>query len=397
MRLKRALFAGFAALARALAPAFADPLVPTNPAGAAGGGGVTVGAGITGTCPNGDVLFSNSGAIACEVVSGTGTVTGVSWAGGLIAVSNPTTTPAFTVAGTSGGVPYFSSASTWASSGLLSANALMIGGGAGTAPSTTTTGAGVLTALGAAINASTGLPNVDGAITTGDCLMWGPGVQDAGAACGSGGSSLPAFGMPPYTTGKSIFYRNPLDIAPAFTGNVGAANEYMCGPWWLTQTLTVKALAIRVIGTSTGNGSVALQGALFNDLINTSGFHRPGTLIDYADGGGGFATGAAATVTSTMHNTTDTITIASPGLIWFCVQKFDGTATFAAISNTGNIIGALIGSATPANLIGTTMIDGVFIAGTAFGGANWVNWTTSTVFTEASGQGLGASGLLEIN
>lgn len=50
--------------------------------------------------------------------------------------------------GTSGGVPYFSSTSAIASSALLTANALMIGGGAGTAPSTTTTGTGVVTALG---------------------------------------------------------------------------------------------------------------------------------------------------------------------------------------------------------------------------------------------------------
>ena len=85
---------------------------------------------------------------------GDGTVTSVaqSFTGGLISVSgSPVTssgTLALTVAGTSGGIPYFSSASTWASSGALTANALVIGGGAGVAPSTTTTGTGVVTALG---------------------------------------------------------------------------------------------------------------------------------------------------------------------------------------------------------------------------------------------------------
>jgi hypothetical protein len=44
-----------------------------------------------------------------------GTVTSVSFTGGLISVATSTTTPAFTVAGTSWGIPYFSSASTWAS------------------------------------------------------------------------------------------------------------------------------------------------------------------------------------------------------------------------------------------------------------------------------------------
>jgi hypothetical protein len=86
-----------------------------------------------------------------------GTVTSVSFTGGIISISNPTTTPALTVAGTSGGIPYFSSTSAWASSALLTLNALMIGGGAGSAPSTTTTGTGVLTALGNATNAASGV------------------------------------------------------------------------------------------------------------------------------------------------------------------------------------------------------------------------------------------------
>jgi hypothetical protein len=85
---------------------------------------------------------------------GSGTVTSVaqSFTGGLISVSgSPITssgTLALTVAGTSGGIPYFSGASTWATSALLAANALMVGGGAGLAPATVTTGTGVVTALG---------------------------------------------------------------------------------------------------------------------------------------------------------------------------------------------------------------------------------------------------------
>ena len=72
--------------------------------------------------------------------------------GGIVSVSGSPITPsgtlALTVAGTSGGVPYFSSATTWATSAALAVNSLVIGGGAGAAPSTTTTGTGVVTALG---------------------------------------------------------------------------------------------------------------------------------------------------------------------------------------------------------------------------------------------------------
>ena len=81
-----------------------------------------------------------------------GTVTSVaqSFTGGIVSVAgSPITTSgtlALTVAGNSGGVPYFSTASTWASSNALAASALDIGGGAGAAPSTTTTGTGVVTA-----------------------------------------------------------------------------------------------------------------------------------------------------------------------------------------------------------------------------------------------------------
>jgi len=53
--------------------------------------------------------------------------------------------------GTSGGIPYYSSTSAMTSSALLAANALMVGGGAGVAPSTVTTGTGVVTALGVAV------------------------------------------------------------------------------------------------------------------------------------------------------------------------------------------------------------------------------------------------------
>ena len=91
---------------------------------------------------------------------GTGTVSTVSFTGGLISIANPTTTPAFTVAGTSGGIPYFSGATTWASSAALTQYGLMVGGGAGATPYTV---AG-LTFGGAA--AGTGLYLAAGTATT---------------------------------------------------------------------------------------------------------------------------------------------------------------------------------------------------------------------------------------
>jgi hypothetical protein len=95
-----------------------------------------------------------------------GTVTSVGFTGGVISVAAPTSTPALTVAGTSGGIPYFSSASTWDTSAALTANALMIGGGAGVAPATITTGTGVLTALGTNVGTAGAFVTFNGALGT---------------------------------------------------------------------------------------------------------------------------------------------------------------------------------------------------------------------------------------
>tara|TARA_R110000868_G_scaffold243115_2_gene499050 strand:- start:647 stop:2557 length:1911 start_codon:yes stop_codon:yes gene_type:complete len=103
---------------------------------------------------NGQVLTSNGAGAPTWAAAASGTVTSVSqtFTGGIISVSGSpiisSGTLALTVAGTSGGIPYFSSASTWATSAALAANSLVVGGGAGAAPATVTTGTGVVTALG---------------------------------------------------------------------------------------------------------------------------------------------------------------------------------------------------------------------------------------------------------
>jgi hypothetical protein len=129
------------------------------------GTGTTIAYTAAGT--TGQVLTATtSGAPTWASPATSGTVTSVSFTGGIITVATATTTPAFTVAGTSGGIPYFTSTSTWATSALLAANALMIGGGAGVAPSTTTTGTGVVTALGIAVGSAGAFVTFNGALGT---------------------------------------------------------------------------------------------------------------------------------------------------------------------------------------------------------------------------------------
>lgn len=101
-------------------------------------------AGFTVAPTTGHIVTCTVSSTTCTLTDGgavpAGTVTSVGFTGGLISVATATTTPAFTVAGTSGGIPYFSSASTWATSAALTAHGVVVGEGAATAPSSTTAG-----------------------------------------------------------------------------------------------------------------------------------------------------------------------------------------------------------------------------------------------------------------
>jgi hypothetical protein len=138
----------------------------------------------------------------------------VSFTGGIIAVATPTTTPALTVAGTSGGIPYFSSASTWASSGALTANGVVLGGGAGAAPTvtaadSTTTHALFATAGAPAFRAlaSSDLPAGTGTVTS---VGWTGGIVTVATA-----TTTPAFtiagtsGGIPYFSSASTWASTP--------------------------------------------------------------------------------------------------------------------------------------------------------------------------------------------
>jgi hypothetical protein len=178
---------------------------------------------------------------------GSGTVTSVaqSFTGGLISVAgSPVTssgTLALTVAGTSGGIPYFSSASTWATSAALAANALVVGGGAGAAPATVTTGTGVLTAL--AVNTGS-----SGAVVTqGGAIISATTVNDS---AGSG-----------YTIGYRQMPQNNQAAAATYTLVLADDGKHVYLTGGTTNTLTVPT-----------NASVAFPiGTVITVVNNNSG------------------------------------------------------------------------------------------------------------------------------
>jgi hypothetical protein len=170
--------------------------------GSGGFSSVTIGTGVSFTA--GTLSATGSG----------GTVTSVGFTGGLITVATASTTPAFTVAGTSGGIPYFSSASTWATSAALALNSLVIGGGAGLAPATTTTGTGVLTALGTNVGSAGAFVTFNGAL----------GTPSSGTVTNlTGTASININGTVGATTANTGAFTN-LSYTGTLTGSTGILN-----------------------------------------------------------------------------------------------------------------------------------------------------------------------------
>jgi len=217
---------------------------------------------------NGQVLTLAAG-VPSWATPTTGTVSSVSFTGGIISVATPTTTPALTVAGTSGGIVYFSSATTWATSALLAANALMVGGGAGVAPSTITTGTSVVTALGVAVGSA-------GAFVVNGGVLGTP----------SSGTLTNATGLP-LTTGVT----GTLPIANGGTGQTTASAAFNA----LSPVTTTGDL---IIGNGTNSATRLAIGT--NGYVLTSN----GTTATWSASTGGVTSFSAGTTGLTPNTAT---------------------------------------------------------------------------------------------
>jgi hypothetical protein len=182
--------------------------------------------------------------------------------------------------GTSGGVLYYSATGTLASSAALAASALVVGGGAGVAPSTITTGTGVVTALGVntgsagafVVNGGAlGTPS-SGALT--NCTSIPVNQATGTLPVANGGTGLTS-----YTTGDLVFASSAsalASLADVATGNALISGGVGIAPSYGKIGLTTHVSGVLPVANGGTNASSASITA-FNNITGYSATGATGT------------------------------------------------------------------------------------------------------------------------
>jgi hypothetical protein len=227
----------------------------------------------------------------------------------------------FTTAGTSGGIPYFSSAAALSSSAVLTANLPVIGGGAGVAPSVGSV-SGTTTKF-ATVNVTT--------FATGQCVQVDASLNltTTGSACGAGGGGT-TIGTTTITGGTS--------------GNFLYNNAGVYGERTPTQTTAVlipfstSTTAQGVVPGSNGAAATSFLNATGAWSVPAGGGGAPGgstTQVQYNNAG---AFGGISNVTTNGTSFTEADINASSSSSTFVVHGSAFTSTGININSSGNIL-----------------------------------------------------------
>jgi hypothetical protein len=156
--------------------------------------------------------------------------------------------------GTSGGVLYYSATGALASSSALTASSLVVGGGAGVAPSTITTGTGVTTALGVNVGTAGAVVVNGGALgtpssgtlssATGLPLTTGVTGTLPIANGGTNSTTVPTAGAVPYGTGTAYAFTAAGTAGYVLTSNGASAPTWAAASGGIT---TGKSIAMSMI------------------------------------------------------------------------------------------------------------------------------------------------------
>jgi len=243
-----------------------------------------------------------------------GTVTSVSFTGGIITVATPTTTPAFTVAGTSGGIVYFSSNTTWASSAALTQYGVVYGGGAGAAPVSTAAGT-----TGQVLTATTG-----GAPTWVTPTSGGTGTVTSVSVVSANGfagtvataTTTPAITLTTSVTGLLKGNGTAISAATANTDYQGVA-----APVTNTADFTVAATDIWLINNKSGSTcTVTLPTASSWSGRVLRFLNYQAQSVVSASSNVVPLTGGAAATSILLASTGDSATLVSDGTNWLITQ-----------------------------------------------------------------------------
>lgn len=297
------------------------------------------------TAGSGGQVLTSAGGLGSPMTWTTptvGTVTSVaeSFTGGLISVGgSPITsagTLALTVAGTSGGVVYFSSSSAWASSAALGANAIMVGGGAGTAPATLASLGTTTTVLHG--NAA-GLPSFAAISLTADVSGILP-VANGGTGLSSGTSG----GILGYTatgtlassvllTQHAIVIGAGAGATPTPLASLGTSTTVLHGAAAGDPTFGAVSLTADITGVLAGvNGGTGVANS--GRTITLGGNVTTAAALTQA---GAFATTITSTAISNSTLPAGTNTLAATGFSTTYSAGSSGTHTFGAVTKMARV------------------------------------------------------------